>query len=379
MLNLLLKFPKNYLFFFFFLCLSGFSFFALFSEENFFEGVEKTSPLKNRSSIDEAKAVQKSFHKIFELYKTKVVFISTEKNIKIPGNPFTNDPRFQRFFGPTPKRTKKISGLGTGFLISEDGHICTNYHVVAKTNRVTVRIDRKEFSAKVIGTDTVTDLALLKIENAREFKPVYFGDSDKVQVGDWAIAIGNPFGFDKTFTVGVVSAIRREREKLDNAYIQTDASINQGNSGGPLINLHGEVIGVNRMIYSKSGGSLGIGFSIPINIVKDILNQLYKYGKAKWGYIGVKPAKLTRNLSRRLGATSTRGALVVKVKKGSPAAKAKLLRGDIILRVDNKLVNHTNDLHTIVSRLRIGKRVKFEIFRNKKKKNIFIKIAEKPR
>ena len=347
---------------------------------NAFQEVEQASPLKGALRKSTLGRVEQSFHNIFQLYKKKVVFISTEKNISIPSNPFANDPNFQKFFGEQDlhKRTHKQTGLGTGFIISRNGYICTNYHVVAKVDRVTVRIADREYPAHVVGTDSITDLALLKVENVRNLEPVFFGDSRKIRVGDWAIAIGNPFGFEKSFTVGVVSAVRRQSE-LGNSYIQTDASINQGNSGGPLLNLDGEVIGVNRMIFSKSGGgSLGIGFSIPINMAKNVLEQLYRYGKAKWGYIGVRLVKLTRRISRKLGKTNTRGALVAGVIPGGPADKAKIKKGDIIMRVGKQLIKNPSQLIHVISQIPIGTKVTLEIWREYEKIKVPLMIGERP-
>ncbi len=345
-----------------------------------FEKVNRPSPLKGKAKGTAVQKIERSFRRIFELYKNKVVFISTEKNVRKPSNPFANDPFFQKFFGQPgrKKRSKKKTGLGTGFILSPDGYICTNYHVVAKVDKVRVRVEDTEYSARVIGTDTVTDLALLKVENAVDFEPVYFGDSEGVGVGDWAIAIGNPFGFDRTFTVGVVSAVRNQSE-LGGSYIQTDASINQGNSGGPLLNIDGEVIGVNRMIYAKSGGgSLGIGFSIPINLAKNVIQQLYHYGKAKWGYIGVRLAKLTYRIARQLGAKNKSGALILGVIPGAPAAKAQIKRGDIILRVANKLIKSPNELIYVINRTTIGTEIELEVWRNQEKILVPIIIGERP-
>ncbi len=325
--------------------------------------------------------MQGRFHDIFKAYKNKVVFISTEKNVSVKVNPFANDPHFQKFFGPNShqKKEKKLTGLGTGFILSRSGYLCTNRHVVAKVDSVRVRVAEKEYTAKVIGQDVVTDIALLKVDNPQNFDPVYFGDSDQVQVGDWAIAIGNPFGFDKTFTVGVVSAVRGDKESLGSSYIQTDASINQGNSGGPLLNLDGEVIGVNRMIFAKSGGgSLGIGFAIPINTVKVVLEQLYAHGKVKWGFIGVQVASLNRGLARRLGTKSLWGALVVSVLANGPAHAAGLQIGDLILRVGPQRIKNSSHLVRTVSRMAIGSKVVLQILRKKKTMELTLLIGERP-
>ncbi len=280
-------------------------------------GDTKDSPLKNKSNTSKALEIQDTFREIYELYKERVVFISTEQTVKIQQNPFMNDPFFREFFGaPGQKqmpKTQKRQGLGTGFIISSDGYICTNHHVIQGVDKVTVKIENKTYDAVVIGSDEATDIALIKIKSNTALKPAFLGNSDLVKVGDWAIAIGNPFGFDKTFTVGVVSATGRHDVDLMGSslsLIQTDASINPGNSGGPLININGEVIGINRMIYSQSGGSIGIGFAIPINTAKSILEQLKLHKKVKRGYIGVQIVPLTEEYAQELGLKDNKGALV---------------------------------------------------------------------
>ena len=246
------------------------------SNPSFLSEAEKISPLKknNKSSAHE---LQNTFHAIYNLYKDSVVFISTERTVNVRGfNPFVDDPIFREFFGmrDAPK-TRKDTGLGTGFIITSDGYICTNSHVVQNVDSVTVTVSDKTFKAEIVGLDKVTDIALLKIQGKGNFKPVYFGNSDDVKVGDFVVAIGNPFGLDKTFTTGVVSATsRKQLDEMGNSHIQTDAAINQGNSGGPLINLDGEVIGVNRAIYSNAGGNIGIGFAIPVNSAKETIIKL---------------------------------------------------------------------------------------------------------
>ncbi|MGL4370665.1 MAG: trypsin-like peptidase domain-containing protein, partial [Spirochaetota bacterium] len=236
-------------------------------------GVQEESPLKNSSDVENAWEIQDTFRRIYDLYKDRVVFISTEQQVKLPYHPFNE------LFGIP--RVQKQTGLGSGFILSEDGFICTNFHVVGPNGRIvdkiTVIIDNDSYKAEVRGYDPKVDIALLKIEPKKKLLPVFLGDSDEVKVGDWAIAIGNPFGLSKSFTVGVVSATGRKEVSNDReSYIQTDAAINPGNSGGPIINIKGEVIGINRMIYSQSGGYMGIGFAIPISRVKAVLDQLKK-------------------------------------------------------------------------------------------------------
>ena len=205
--------------------------------------------------------VQTVFRNVYEKVAPSVVFISTEKRLPRQGNPLLNDPFFRRFFPPSERSSgpRKSVGLGSGFIISSDGYICTNYHVIKEVDKIKVEILGTEYKAKVAGVDPLADIALLKIEPKKKLTPVRFSNSDTVQVGDWALSIGNPFGLDRSLTVGVVSAVRRNIDELGSAYIQTDASINQGNSGGPLMNYQGEVIGINRFIFSNNLGRWQFG------------------------------------------------------------------------------------------------------------------------
>ncbi len=347
-------------------------------------GSIKNSPLKESGEIAKATEVQSAFNKVFDIYKESVVYISTEQTVKVRQNPFFNDPFFRDFFGGRgmPRnRTQKRTGLGTGFILSEDGYICTNHHVVNGVDKVKVKIGDKSYDAKIVGSDQRTDIALLKIKAKGKLKPVYFGDSDKVKVGDWAIAIGNPFGLDRTFTVGVISATARKDLDLmghSQSHIQTDASINPGNSGGPLINIAGEVIGINRMIYSKSGGNMGIGFAIPINKAKVVLEELKKHKKVKRGYIGVEIVPFTEDYARELGLKDKKGALVGAVVKDSPSEKAGVKVGDVIIKVNKREVRSFTDLVDEVEKTPIGKTLKVVVWREKRKVNLFITVKERP-
>jgi serine protease Do len=348
-------------------------------------GDTKDSPLKNKSNTQKALEIQDTFREIYELYKERVVFISTEQTVKVQQNPFFDDPFFREFFGaPGQKqmpKTQKRTGLGTGFIISSDGYICTNHHVIQGVDKVTVKIENKTYDATVVGSDESTDIALIKIKSTTALKPAYLGNSDTVKVGDWAIAIGNPFGFDKTFTVGVVSATGRHDVDYPGSslsLIQTDASINPGNSGGPLININGEVIGINRMIYSQSGGNIGIGFAIPINTAKSILEQLKVYKKVKRGYIGVQIVPLTEEYAKELGLKDNKGALVGAVVENSPAAKGGLQIGDLIVMINDKKIETYADLLDIVAKTEIGKSLKIQVTRKKEIINLFITVAERP-
>ncbi len=358
---------------------------GLRGESNFLSEANLPSPLKDKNRESAVYELQKTFHGIYELYKDSVVYISTEKTIKTRYyHPFFYDPFFRDFFGPQGRSKKnkqpeqKQKGLGTGFILSKDGYICTNHHVVNKMDSVTVMVNDKEYKARIIGSDELTDIALLKID-ATNLKPVYLGDSDSVKVGDMTVAIGNPFGLDKTMTSGIISATgRREIDNIGNSHIQTDASINPGNSGGPLINLDGEVIGVNRMIYSNSGGNLGIGFAIPINTAKNVLAQLKENGKVKRGYIGVQISPLTEEYAKELGLEKPEGALVGSVESGGPSDKAGIREGDVIIKLNDMEVTDFKDLLDIVSTSEIGKSIKVTVWRNKKSVNFWVTVAERP-
>ncbi|MBP6993526.1 MAG: trypsin-like peptidase domain-containing protein [Spirochaetes bacterium] len=319
-----------------------------------------------------------------EINKQQVVYISTEQTVRMQRNPFMDDPLFREFFGAPRQnmpQTRKRTGLGTGFILSEDGYICTNHHVVAGMDKVKVNIDSIVYDASVIGSDERTDIALLKINPKEKLEPVFLGDSNTVMVGDWAIAIGNPFGLVRTFTVGVVSAVgRRDLDLMGDsqAHIQTDASINPGNSGGPLMNIYGEVIGINRMIYSQTGGNIGIGFAIPINTAKIILQELKTNKKVKRGYLGVQIVPLTEEYAKELGLKDAQGALVGQVVEGGPGVKGGIQVGDIILSAGGKQVKDYGDLVDVVEKTPIGKSLKIEVWRNKGRVTLFITVGERP-
>lgn len=351
------------------------------ASSSFLSEAEKPSPLRSSINSTVVHELQNTYQKIYDEYKDSVVFISTEKTLKIQrNNPFANDPFFRQFFGDGGgESTRKAHGLGTGFIISSDGYICTNHHVVADIDSVTVKVNDSEYNAKVIGSDKLIDIALLKIDGSKKFKPVHFGDSDKLKVGDIVVAIGNPYGLDRTFTSGIISATGRTAiDATGNSHIQTDASINQGNSGGPLINIDGEVIGVNRAILSETGGNVGIGFSIPVNTVKTTLAQLKEHGKIKRGYIGVSIAPLTQEFAKELGLDNTNGALVGGVEEGSPADKGGVRIRDVITAVNDSAVNEYRDLLTAVSNAQIGKTVKLTVWRDKRKTNLWVTVKERP-
>ncbi len=352
--------------------------FSCKNREQVLFGEAGRSPLKNAGETAKACEIQDTFRNISSLYTERVVFITTEQTVRVKMHPFFSDPFMDEFFGGR-SRVQKRKGLGTGFILSEDGYICTNHHVIAGVDSITVGINEKNYDAQIIGSDERTDIALLKVNTREKLKPVYFGDSDEVKVGDWAIAIGNPFGLDKTFTVGVISAIgRRDVDFMGGSHIQTDASINPGNSGGPLINIYGEVIGINRMIYSQSGGYMGIGFAIPINTARSILSQLKQHKKIKRGYIGVSIAQITEEYAKDLGLESNEGAFVGGVMQGGPAERAGLRVGDYIVKVNDQRIKSYKDLLNIVGNTPVGKTLKITVWRDKRLVNIYVRVTERP-
>ena len=334
------------------------------------------------SSVPEG--IPGSFSHLAKKANPSVVNISAVKVIKSRGHeplPFgPNDPFkdfFDRFFGDQVPRNFRQQGLGTGFIIDKDGYIFTNNHVVEMAEEIKVTLsDKREFEAKVIGRDPKTDIALIKIDDAADLVPLPLGDSDKLEVGDWVVAIGNPFGLGNTVTAGIVSAKYRQigAGSYDN-FIQTDASINPGNSGGPLLDINGNAIGINTAIFSQSGGSIGIGFAIPINMAKELLPQL-KEGKVVRGWLGVVIQEITSDLRDKLHLKDEQGALVADVSQGGPAEKAGIKRGDVIVSFDGKKIRGAKELPYIVSSTPVGKTVDVEIFRNGREKTLQVKLGE---
>jgi serine protease Do len=286
---------------------------------------------------------------------------------------------FERYFGPMPRQQKQRS-LGSGFILDRSGLIMTNNHVVENAEEIVVQTaSDKEYKAKVVGRDPKTDLAVIKIDidDGDDLKPVVLGNSDELRVGDWIFAIGNPFGLSNTVTAGIVSAKGRYigQGSYDD-FIQTDAAINPGNSGGPLVNLKGEVVGINSAIFSRSGGNIGIGFAIPINLAKELLPQLQEKGKVTRGWLGVYIQRVTPEIAESLKLEKARGALVADVMKDTPAGEAGIEVGDVIVEFDGHPVKESTDLPLIVARTPIGKSAEVKIFRNGKPQTMTVKIGE---
>ena len=315
-----------------------------------------------------------SFADLAEKLMPSIVNISTTQTVRTntnqfpfqfpPGSPF--EDMFKEYQQP---RERKASSLGSGFIIRKEGIVVTNNHVIANAEDIIVRIGDKEYKAEVLGSDPYADVAVLKIKDTKAvFETVNFGDSDKSRVGDWVIAIGNPFGLGGTVTSGIISARNRDINltRYDD-FIQTDASINQGNSGGPLFNLNGEVIGINTAIIAPGqAGSIGIGFAIPANAASNIIDQLIKYGETRRGWLGVRIQEVTKEIAEVENLDKPSGALVASVGKKSPADKAGIKAGDIILEFDGKQIETMRKLPRVVASTEVGKSVNLKIWRNKK-------------
>ncbi|MCC7326326.1 MAG: DegQ family serine endoprotease [Burkholderiales bacterium] len=341
------------------------------------------------SAAAQARAGLPDFTDLYEKNGPAVVSIDvTQKARRTRGMPeLSEDDPFYEFFrrfgvpGQTPRRGSEREpepqAVGSGFIIGSDGQIITNAHVVDGADEVTVRLsDKREFKAKVLGTDKRTDVALLKIE-ARDLPRVTIGDPEKVRVGEWVVAIGKPFGLENTMTAGIVSAKGRDlpQENLV-PFIQTDVAINPGNSGGPLFNLRGEVIGINSLIYSRTGGYMGLAFAIPIDVAMNTVAQLKEKGRVTRGRIGVQIQTVSREEAEAFGLGTPRGALVNGIEKDGPAAKAGVEVGDIILKVDGREVRSSNELPRIITVIRPGTKINLTVWRKGAQKDLTVAVAE---
>ncbi len=332
------------------------------------------------------------FTDLVEKNGAAVVNISTTQKIKhpptrqpfqgeqVPEGPFGD--LFRHFFGDEEGREFEdfdSKSLGSGFIISKDGYILTNNHVIKDANEIIVRLsDRRELVAEMVGTDPRSDIALLKIEG-EDLPVVTIGDSESLKVGEWVLAIGSPFGFDYSVTAGIVSAKGRNLPRENYVpFIQTDVAINPGNSGGPLFNLDGKVIGINSQIYSRTGGFMGLSFAIPINMVMNVVDQLKSSGRVARGWLGVLIQDVTRELAESFGMDKPRGALVAKVLPDSPAEKAGFQVGDVVIKFDGKNIERSSNLPPVVGMTDVGRNVKVEILRNGKKKSLTVNLGELP-
>ena len=347
------------------------------------ETFAKPAPLARGTAL----AQLPDFSALVEQHGMSVVNISTTQKLSQQGFPgFQGVPEddpffdfFRRFIPPGPQQPReyRTQSLGSGFIISGDGYVLTNSHVVANADEVTVKLtDKREFKAKVVGADKRTDIALLKI-TANDLPHIQSGNAMDLKVGEWVVAIGSPFGFENSVTAGIVSA--KGRSLPDETYvpfIQTDVAVNPGNSGGPLFNLRGEVIGVNSQIYSRTGGYMGLSFAIPIDVAMNIADQLRTQGKVSRGKLGVQIQELTADLAASFGLKEAKGVLVAGVETAGPADKAGILPGDVILKFDNKPINSANELPLLVASSKPGARLEIELLRKGSIKKVVAVIGE---
>jgi len=369
-------------------------------------GGEEILLTKKETSSEQAVSVpngvmelQEAFANVAEAVKPAVVNISAVQILKtqVPyyqfyfGDPF--EEFFDEFFGrpgekrPQPKSReveRKAEATGSGVIIDPQGYILTNYHVIAGAEEIKVTLsngEEKKYDGKVIGKDSTSDLAVIEIKAKEKFPAAKLGDSDKIRIGDWAIAIGSPFGLKQTLTVGVISAKRQSLYVEGKEYrdmIQTDASINRGNSGGPLVNIKGEVIGINTAIYAPTGVFAGVGFAIPINNAKEILDELIEKGKVVRGWLGIEIREVDEVIAKQFSLPDTKGVLVNRVIENSAAEKGGMNRGDVIVKIEDHKVERVRDLQEVVARTKPGKKVKVVVIREKKEIALDIKLAEMP-
>ena len=344
------------------------------------------------SAFAAAPGTPESFTGVAKKVIPTVVFIKVEQTIEAAGTPFQynnpfdlfEDDMFRRFFGHRfpqmrPSEKYKQTGWGSGFIVSKEGYILTNHHVVGEADKIEVTLkDGREFEAKVIGSDPKSDVALIQIKGAKDLPVLPLGDSESLEIGEWVMAVGNPFGLSHTLTVGVVSAKGRTSVGITDYedFIQTDAAINPGNSGGPLINMRGEAVGINSAIFSKSGGYMGIGFAIPINMVKMIKEQLIAHGKVDRGYLGIGIQDLSRELLESFGLDAdTEGVLISQVYEDSPAEKHGLKRGDVLIQMNGRPVKDVGHFRNMIAMTMPGTDIDLTLIRKGKQKTVKVKLG----
>ena len=312
-----------------------------------------------------------------------VVHIFTSQEVKGPRHPFMNDPIFRHFFGDrVGEESQRRSGLGSGVVVSPEGYILTNFHVIDGADEIEVaHNDGRKYKARVVGSDPESDLAVLRIPADHKLPVITFGSSDTLRVGDVVLAIGNPFGVGQTVTSGIVSALGRSHLGINTFenFIQTDAAINPGNSGGALVDANGHLIGINTAIYSQSGGSMGIGFAIPVSLAKSIMEQIVKTGGVTRGWVGIEVQELTPDLAESFKLSGTDGALIAGVMRGSPADKAGIKPGDVLIQVGGKKVKDAQTMLDLIAALQPGSAARFTVKREGRDVALDITIGKRPR
>jgi Do/DeqQ family serine protease len=367
------------------LALLGFAFPLVACKGNAATKPDVTSPVVERASMVMA---QNSYADVVSRVAPAVATIRSERRVRAPEQfPFMDDPFFRDFFGdryrnsPRQPQEQLQRALGSGVMVSPDGYLLTNHHVVDGAADIRVELsDNRTFAAKVVGSDPPSDLAVLKID-ARDLPVLPLGDSDRVRVGDVVLAVGNPLGIGQTVTMGIISAKGRQTGISDGSFedfLQTDAPINQGNSGGALVNTNGELIGINSQILSTSGGNIGLGFAIPANMAKGVMDQLLKSGKVRRGMLGVTIQPMTSELASSLGLSSARGALVNGVQPGGPAERAGLRRGDVIVAINGENVVDSNALRNQIARTPPGSEVTLTLMRDNREQQVKLNLGELP-
>ena len=324
-----------------------------------------------------------SFSGVTKKVMPSVVSVFTSKEVKVSRHPLFNNPNFRDLLGlgdQFEEQTKRKTGLGSGVIVSPEGYILTNHHVIAAADEIEIGLnDGRSAKAIIIGSDPETDLAVIKID-MKGLPSITFGHSDQAEVGDIVLAIGNPFGLGQTVTMGIISALGRTLgiNTYEN-FIQTDAAINPGNSGGALVDIKGNLIGINTLIYSRSGGSLGIGLSIPTIVAKKIMEQIIQTGNVTRGYIGVEVQDLTKELAESFRLTNTKGALIAGVYPEGPADRAGIKRGDILIAVEGKPITNSSDMLNLIAALSPGQAATFMILRNQEEKPFEIRVDKRPK
>jgi serine protease DegQ len=315
--------------------------------------------------------------------RPSVVNVFTSKEVRAPRSPFMDDPVFRRFFGDRFKQDnqlQRVSNLGSGVIVSQDGYILTNDHVIEAADEIQVALSNGEvMNAKVVGSDPETDLAVLKV-NQKKLPAISFASPESLHVGDVVLAIGNPFGVGQTVTMGIVSALGRSHLGINTFenYIQTDAAINPGNSGGALVDSAGNLVGVNTAIFSRTGGNLGIGFAIPVSIVRQVMGQIIQHGTVTRGWVGIEVQEITPEIADSFGLKSTEGALIAGVLRGGPADRAGIRPGDVLVAVNGKQVTDSTSLLSLIAALPPGKQAELDVIRNQKSMHLTVGIDKRP-